>query len=256
MSKRQRFIITSIILTLGFLGIQFLDNSFRFLAIGGLGVLTLGLFYWSLREGLGINSTLFSLILPFMYTIGVGLFWFLLPASIFTRLPIMAFYGLGIYALCLTMNIYTVSAIRTIALLRAARGVGFVLSLVTSFLVFDTIMSLKASIYLTIPLVAASAFPLFVQGFWAIALETRFSKEVLIMAGITSLILGEVAASIYFWPVTVVVGSLFMTVAMYMLLGLGQARLEARLFSQTVRDYLVVGILVFIGMFIATRWGG
>lgn len=256
MSKRQRFIITSIILTLGFLGIQFLDNSFRFLAIGGLGVLTLGLFYWSLREGLGINSTLFSLILPFMFTIGVGLFWFLLPANIFTRLPIMAFYGLGVYALCLTMNIYTVSAIRTIALLRAARGVGFVLSLITSFLIFDTIMSLKASIYLTIPLVVVSAFPLFIQGYWAIALETRFSKDILIMAAITSLILGEVAASIYFWPVTVVVGSLFMTVAMYMLLGLGQARLEARLFSQTVRDYLVVGILVFIGMFIATRWGG
>ncbi len=67
--------------------------------------------------------------------------------------------------------------------------------------------------------------------------------------------MGEVALGLAFLPVTVVVGSLFMTVAMYMLLGLGQAKLESRLFSQTVREYLVVGTLVFIGMFLATHWG-
>ena len=68
--------------------------------------------------------------------------------------------------------------------------------------------------------------------------------------------MGEIALSLYFWPVTVVVGSLFLTIAVYMLLGLGQAKIEGRLFSQTVREYLIVGVLVFIGMFFATRWGG
>lgn len=255
MSKRRRFIITSIVLSLGFLGTQFLDDRFRFLAIGGLSFLTLLLFAWSLKEGLGKNMTLLALILPFMFTVGVGLFWFLLPVSLFTRIPILVFYGLGIYALCLTMNIYTVSAIRTIALLRAARGVGFVITLVTSFLVFDTILSLRISLPTTVLLVFGVSLPLLLQGFWAIPLEVEFSKELARMSLIASLIMGEVAISLYFWPVTVVVGSLFLTVTAYMLLGLGQARLEARLFSQTVREYLFVGILVFIGMFIATRWG-
>ena len=116
MTKRRRFIVTSLVLTAGFFGLQFLDNRFRFLAIALLGLATLGLFYWSLREGLGKNMTLLSLVLPLFFTLGVGVFWFLLPSSIFARLPILLFYGFGIYTLCLTMNIYTVSAIRTIAL--------------------------------------------------------------------------------------------------------------------------------------------
>lgn len=255
MTKRRRFILTSLILTLGFFGLQFLENSYRFPAIGALGILTVGLFYWSLREGLGRNMTLLSLVLPLFFTAGVGVFWFLLPSGLFARLPILAFYGFGIYTLCLTMNIYTVSAIRTIALLRAARGVGFVLTLVTSFLVLNTILSLKASLLITSLAVGLLIFPLFVQGFWAITLGVEYSKEVTLMSAISSLVVAEVAVSLHFWPVTVVVGSLFLTVVVYVLLGLGQARLEARLFSQTVREYLIVGLLVFIGMLFATRWG-
>ena len=75
------------------------------------------------------------------------------------------------------------------------------------------------------------------------------------MGSLFSLALAEIAVSLFFWPVTVVVGSLFLTVALYMLLGLGQASIEERLFGQTVREYLVVGLVVFLGMFLATRWG-
>lgn len=60
----------------------------------------------------------------------------------------------------------------------------------------------------------------------------------------------------FFWPVSVVVGSLFLTVTFYMLLGLGQAKVEERLFPAVVREHVVVGIVVFLAMFIATHWGG
>lgn len=256
MSKRKKFILTSALLSLGFIGIQFLDNQYRFLAIGGLGLATLLLFIWSLREGLGLNLTLLTLILPVFFTVGVGLFWFLLPANIFARLPAVFFYGLGIYALCLTTNIYTVAAIRTIALLRAARGVGFVLTLVTFFLIYDAILSLRATIPLTTLAVSLISYPLFLQGYWTVPLKTKFHKDLFVISAISSIVIGQIAISLYFWPVTVVVGSLFLTVTVYVLLGLGQARLEARLFAQTVREYLIVGLLVFLGMFIATRWGG
>ncbi len=256
MSKRQRFVITSLVLSLGFLGIQFIENQYRFLAIGTLSLLTLTLFVWSLWEGLGRDMTLLTLVLPVFFTVGVGIFWFLLPASIFARLPIVIFYGIGVYVLCLTLNIYIVAAIRTIALLRAARGVGFVLTLVTSFLVFDAILSLRTSLPFVALGVALICLPIYLQGFWSIPLEKEFSKNLVKMSAIASLVMGEIALSLFFWPVTVVVGSLFLTVGMYMLLGLGQAKLEERLFTQTVREYLMVGILVFIGMFFATRWGG
>jgi hypothetical protein len=194
--------------------------------------------------------------LPVFFTIGVGLFWFLLPANIFTRIPVLLFYAFGIYSLCLTMNIYTVSTIRTIALLRAARGVGFVLTLVTAFLLYDAIISLKANIGLTAVLVSLVSFPLFLQGYWAIPLEVIYSRTLARMSVIASLILAEISASLFFWPVTIIVGSLFLTVSIYVLLGLGQAKLEARLFKTTIREYILVGSLVFLGMFVATRWGG
>lgn len=255
MSKRRRFVITSILLCLGFVGVQFLNDQNRFWAIGVLGLATAILFSWSLFEGLGLNMTLLTLILPTIFTLGVGTFWFLLPANIFARIPVVMFFGVGMYVLCLTMNIFTVSAIRTIALLRAARGVGFVLSLITSFLVFDAIISLRSPIYYLLPLVFVISFPLFLQGFWSVMLEKEFSKDIFILSAISTLIVTEIAAVLFFWPVTVVVGSLFLTVTFYILLGLGQSKLEGRLFSATVREHLVVGAIVFIAMFFATHWG-
>ena len=256
MSKRQKFVITSSLLSLGFLALQFIDDKYRFLGISSLGLSTFLLFYWSLREGLGWNMTLMSLILPFYFTMGVGLFWFLLPSNLFTRIPIAIFYGFGIYALCLTSNIYTVASIRTIALLRAARGVGFVITLVTFFLLFDAILSIHPNILMNTSSIILFSFPLLLQGFWTITLGKKISKELLSLSLISSLILGEIATNLYFWPVTVIVGSIFLTVALYILLGLGQAKLEGRLFRQTVREYLLVGALVFLGMFLSTRWGG
>lgn len=254
-SKRRRFVITSIALSLGFFGIQFLSDQNRFWLIGGLTFLTVLLFVWSLWEGLGFNMTLLSLVLPTAFTLGVGIFWFLLPANVFARIPIVIFYGLGIYVLCLTMNIYSVAAIRTIALLRAAHGVGFVLTLLTFFLIFDAILSLRFPIYITAPMIALGSLPLFIQAFWSVILEKEFSREIFIFSIVSSLAVSEVALALYFWPVTVVVGSLFLTAIAYVLVGLGQAQLEGRLFLAVIKEHLSVGAMIFLTMFFATHWG-
>lgn len=256
MRKRQKFTITSIVLSFGFVGIQLLDTPARMWAIVGLAMASLLLFTWSLWEGLGKNATILTLVLPPLFSLGVGLFWFLLPTSVLARIPVVILYGLGIYGLCLTANIYTVGAIRTIALVRAAKGVGFVLTLVTFFLLFDSIYSVRSTILVTVAASVASAFPLFLQGLWASTLDKYVSKQILIYSVIFSLMVGEVAAAIYFWPVSLVVGSLFLTLSSYVLLGLGQAQVEGRLFPQTMREYLIVGTLVFVTMVIFTRWGG
>lgn len=256
MSKRQKFLTTSIILSLGFVVANYFELLGRFVSIGFLGFLTLVFFFWSLKEGLGKNMTLTVLILPFLFTISVGLFWFLIPANLFARIPVIVVYGVGIYTLCLTANIYTVSAIRTIALQRAARGVGFVLTLFTMFLIYDALLSIRTNVVITSVSVAFASLPLFFQGFWSINLRKDFSLPVLILSLISALVIGEVALGLHFWPVTVVVGSLFLTVTSYVLLGLGQVRLEGRLFQQTIREHLTLGVLVFLGMLVATRWAG
>lgn len=255
MSKRRKFVVTTILLTLGFLGVQLLDNQYRLWAILALALSTLVLFAWSLIEGLGKNATLLTLVLPFFFTLGVGLFWFLLPSSVLTRLPVLLIYAAGIYSLCLTTNVFTVSAIRSIGLIRAARGVGFVLTIFTSFLLFDSIFSLRMPVYVSFPLVYLTSLPLFLQGLWIITLTQTIEKEILLSSAIFALILAEITLCLFFWPVTVVVGSLFLTLGIYVLLGLGQAKVDGRLFIQTIKEYMTIGLLVFIGMLFATKWG-
>ena len=255
LSKRKRFLISSFLLSLGFVAVQMLPEQYKFIGIGLHGLITVILFSWALYEGLGLNATLLTLVLPLFYTLGVGFFWFLLPSSVYARIPIVALYGIGVYALCLTLNIYTVATIRTIALLRAAKGVGFILSLLTFFLIFDLILSFKWPLYISSPLVFLTSLPLYLQGYWTVSLEKHIDRKILSYSLIASLITGEISVAIFFWPVTLIVGSLFLTVTAYVLLGLGQAHLEGRLFSQTVREYLMVGIAVLLGMFFVTRWG-
>jgi len=256
LSKRKRFLISSFVSSLGFVGVQLLPEDFRFIGIFLLSILAVILTGWSLYDGLGKNATLLILILPFFYTLGVGFFWFLLPSNIYARIPVVLLYGLGVYALCLTLNIYVVAAIRTIALLRAAKGVGFILSLFTFFLIFNLILSFKWPVYVSASFVSLLSLPLYLQGFWTASLEKYIDKRLIGYSLIASILMGEIATAIFFWPVTLVVGSLFLTVSSYVLLGLGQAQLEGRLFSQTVREYVSVGIAVLVGMFFVTNWGG
>ena len=124
----------------------------------------------------------------------------------------------------------------------------------TSFLVFDAILSLRAEIYVLFALVFLISLPLFLQGFWSVLLEKSISRDFVNLSLISSLVLAEIAAALYLWPVTVVVGSLFLTVTFYVLLGLGQAKLDGRLFASVVREHLILGSLVFVAMFFATHW--
>jgi hypothetical protein len=100
-----------------------------------------------------------------------------------------------------------------------------------------------------------SSFLLILQGLWVSDLDHKLAMDLVKKSVVLSVGVMQIAALLFFWPVTVVVGSLFLTVAVYVLLGLGQASVEGRLFSQTVREYLTIGVVVFIAMFLATSWG-
>lgn len=91
MSKRKRYVITSFLLTSGFAVVQFLEQRYKFVGIGSLSILTILLFYWSLHEGLGLNFSLVSLILPFLFTIGVGFFGFCCLLTFLLKFPFFYF---------------------------------------------------------------------------------------------------------------------------------------------------------------------
>lgn len=256
MRKRQKFVLTSILLSVGFVLMQSFDVAWRFQAIAGLAIASIVLSIWSLREGLSGIEWLMVLILPPFYTAGVGLFYFLLPSAWYARLPVAIVFGIGMYALLLTQNIFTVAAIRTIQLLRAAHAVGFLLTLVTAFFVYDAVWSLRLPFWANGLLVAGLTFPLALQGLWSVKLNDKVTKGLTVFTLTITWILFQVAVVLSFWPVTVTSGSLFLTACLYVVLGLCQHYLDERLYPSTVKEYVAVGFVVLLTMYFTTRWGG
>lgn len=257
LEKRRRFLLSSFILSIFLFSIQLInDQTYKFIGIGGLCLLVILLFRWSLKEGLTTKVSYLILVLPVYYTASLSLFWFLLPKSIIASSLVVILYGISIYVLFLTTNVFSVSTIKTIALYRAAKGVGFLLTLVAFFLSLDAVLSLRLPYYYVGILVFFVTFPLYLQGLWTSTLQSTMSRKLLQFAFYLSLIQSQISIILFFWPVGVIVGSLFLTIFFYILLGLSQSELEGRLFKQTIGEYLMVGAVVFTVMFFTTSWRG
>src|SRR4030042_5994664 len=132
-TKRQKFILTAGFLTVFLVTSQTVPESLRFQTIAVLALATLVLSIFSLWGELSGIKYFLLLLLPVYFVSGVTLFYFLLPVRWLTRLPFAFLFGISVYLLMLTANIYNVAAIRTIALLRAAHAVGLLFSLTSTF---------------------------------------------------------------------------------------------------------------------------
>lgn len=232
-----------------------MDIDARYQAIGLLAGITYGLSVWAMWEDLKGVEWLTVLILPVFYPISVALFYFLLPERILTRLIIMVLFGIGMYALLLTENIFNVAAMRTIQLLRAAHAVGFLLTLLVAFFLWDTIFSFRLMPWWNCGLVFISSLPLTLQAIWSVNLESSLTREVKANSLGLSWCLGILALVISLWPVTITVASLFLVSGLYVGLGLIQHRLSGRLFAKTINEYLWVGAAVLLITFWLGQWG-
>ena len=257
MSKRKRFVVTSVCLTAGLLAIANLSSlATRYFGIGFLSLLAAVLTIWSLREGLdSLVEWLVVPILPFFFVLAVALFYFLLPPNLFTLVIVLTLFVFGMYVLLLTENIFSVASIRTIALFRAASSVAFLLTLATGFFLFDVVFSFLGPAWLNALLVFAICLFLNYHSLWSVNLEKKFDRKTFIFSVILALILGQFAYAISFWPVSVALASLFLTASSYVFLGLFQAEFSGRFFKKTIREYLIVGVGVLITLLLTTRWG-
>jgi hypothetical protein len=256
MSKRQKFVLASIMTAVGLWSIQLVTVEFpyRYLAILGLFVATFFISAWALFEDLNGIEWLTVVPFPGLYAVSVALFYFLLPEALLWKLAIFLVFGLGMYAIYLTSNIYCVAAIRTIQLLRAAHAVGFLMSLVTSLLYFNSIFSFKFPFFVNAVSVFFVSLPIVINGLWSVQLENKISKQVLSYSLIVAFVLTEMAVAISFWPVTVWIASLFLVTGMYVMLGLLQHHLQGRLFANTLKEYAGVGVFVMLVMMMLTQW--
>lgn len=247
--------LVSVLLSFGLLIVQHLPVESRYSAIGFFALAAYLLTAWSLLKDLRGINWIINLILPTFYPVSVALFYFLLPQAASTRSVVLLLFAISMYGLLLTVNIFAVASTRTIQLLRAARAVGFLLSIVTSAFLFHVIFSLRIAGYLVGIFVFAVSLPILWQGVWSYVVSSTVKRE-FYYGLVGAVILAEMAMVLSFWLIGVPLASIVLAMGMYIVLGLFQHDLEGRLFVRTIQEYLGFATIVFVVVATAVifRW--
>lgn len=256
LSKRQQFVIVTLLCSFGLLTTQIVSTDYRFPLVALLSLVTYGLCAFALREDLAKIEWVTLLLLPTLFTAAVAVFYFLLPTRWLTRIPVVVLYAVAMYALLLTENIYNVAASRTIALLRAAHTVGFLLTLVTCFLLIQTVLSLRSFPFMNAVGAGSIAFLLSLQILWSVVLEPTLNQRVTAISVVIGVAVMQVSWVLSFWPVTSTIQALFLTTCLYGMVGMGQQYLQEKLYKKTVTEFFVVVGIIFTIVLFSTQWRG
>lgn len=244
-NKRQKFIFSTFILSVGLFIAEFTLGKSAIVMVVALAFLSSLFLYISLRNDLKDNFVPQVLILPFFYSLALGLFYLLVPARLLTRIGMTFLFAFGLYSLYLSENIFAVSAIRTIQLLSGARTVSLVLTLLSYFFISNVVFSLHINIFLTLLLVLIYTFPIVLQSVWTYTLDKSIFSSVFWVSCI-SICLIEISLILWFNLASPTVIALFLTAIFYIILGLTHAWFEKRLFRSVIFEYFWVSIIAFI----------
>jgi hypothetical protein len=258
MNKRHKIIITSSILPLVLLSTWFVPISiyvtYKFFFIGGLAVMAYLLSLWSLWEGMTKLKAVTLMILPTLFTLAMASYFFLLPVR-WLAFPVAIIFGLIFYTLLLSQNVFNVASMRTIPLYRVASTTVFVLTLITSFVLFNVIYSLNMLFIWNGVVVFLLSFPLILQVLWSIEME-GLTGLILVYTTVISLIIGELALALSFWPIFHPMASLMLSTALFITMGISTHVLRDRSSRSIVWEYVAWGILIFIIAVLTTSWNG
>lgn len=246
MRRREKFVIVSVLLSAALLLMQYIPLDWRYLATLALFGLSYLSAAWALSDDLQAHEWLTIIPFPAFYATAVALFYFLLPEMILSRLAIVLVFGVGMYALFLTSNIFSVAKGRTIQLLYAAHAVALFFTMLTSLLFSNVIFSLRLPFYFNAALIFASHFPLVLTALWSVELPQRLERSLLGYTAVFSLILAELALAFSFLPLPVWSQALFIMSLLYVGLSVLQSLLKGRLFQNTITEYNLVASLMLV----------
>lgn len=255
LSKRQRFVLATVVLSLGVFLSEYFTGYTLTIAAFFLSILTVALMLLILRKD--VRGTFFFpiTVLPFFYTLAFPFFYALVPERLITRLLITGIYAFGLYSLFLTQNIFAVSGIRTINLLRSARIVAFVITLLVFYFLVNFIFSLRLPVLLTPLAIFPLSFLMNVQSLWTYTLDKSQIKAISLFSLFVSISVVQLAYVLILWPVNASIYSLFLTGIFYTYSGLCHAWLERRLFKGILWEYVWVGFISILFLVVFSKWG-
>jgi len=256
-SKRQKILLTAIVsaalVTLSIIS----SYTFGSIEVVITVVATYFLSVWALQPDFSGEEYVVLLALPTLMSLGVVLLSEIpnFPVPLVYFIP--PIYGVGLYVTLLVENIFHVSArSKLIPLLRAARTVGYLLTLVVVFIVSTLVFSEHFPSYLNAILMFIAGGILVGQALWQATLTSTNRINLILATLISSLVYGEMAFVISFWPARALGSGLVMTTVGYFLIGLIQHEWQNNLNRRAVTEYVLVGTAVFLLLIFTTSWTG
>jgi hypothetical protein len=254
-SKRQKIVITAIISSglvlgamLGSFGVPLAELLFIMTATYLLSV-------WSLQPDLSGWEYVTLLTLPVMLTAATVL-TLGLDLPIPAKYVIPPVYGALIYAILLTENIFNVSAERQVPLLRAARTVGYLLTLAIGFFVSTLLFTQHLPSFVNGLVMFVVGGTIVGQALWQVALTQTDRTKLLLASLVSALAVGQLALVISFWPVAPLGAGLAIATLIYFLIGMIQHDWQENLTRRTTVEYFIVALAVLLLLFLSTSWGG
>lgn len=274
MSKRTKFFGVSIFLgvCLWLTGLFGVDK--RLGLVIGVSAITYVLTAWVLFEDLKGWEWLTLMIFPVLFTLGTGLFENLLPSAVpsmfglnfqietsiflggIVRILFLLAYTLGMYAILLTENIFSVASIRTIQLFRAARSVNFIMALVIAIFFFAVALSLKLAFPYVMGIVGIVSLLLSFGTLWSIDLKTEHLDEVYRLSILIGWIMALCSAVVSFWPIRPFIGGLALTSCFYSVLGILEQRMANKSQEVNFTEFVIFNVIILLIAFLTTSWRG
>lgn len=260
MNKRFKYLVSSLVCTLGFGLFISLPYESRYFGLMAGEVLVVFCIWF----GLGIlfennfYTRLMSVLLPTMFFTGFGMFGALLADNWLSVVLMSIFFGLVMYVIFLVENVFLVAiGFKTVPLYRAAYTVSLILLLLSAFFMYDSLFSFRSNFIINTVCSWFISGLIFLYQFWSVSIELPDDGKDLSLRSyvlVPALLVAELTLALSFWPSGIFKGSVYLVSAIYVLCGLIQADIRDRLFVRTKLTFLWITIAILSAIFLVTRW--
>jgi hypothetical protein len=252
--KRIRFVASTVSLTLLLLisTFFFFDKAVIFVPL--LAVASYFATFFAVFEGIEKIEWYMLFILPVLLSVALYLFYFLFPVRWLTRIPFILVYGVSMYAVLLTSNIFNVGVEKNLQLYRAGFSVNYLIQTMVFFLFGNVFASFHWGFLANAVVFGLLAGLMSIQLYWSIRLDMHLRREVLNHAWLTALIIAQVSLFLSFFPLQESLFALVVAVLYYCIAGLTHLHLDERLFRQNVREYATILVVILGILFLSVSW--
>ena len=255
LTKRQKILLSSLLLGVGLFFIPALDAPFKFYLVGFVIISSFILSFWSIYGKFSWLDLINLFVLPTIFTASFALFLGRFETTFEIRVILSIVYMFVMYTILLSENIFFVSAERNIPLVRAARTIGYLATLFVSFAFFTLLFGLRLNIFMFSGITFLFSSLLIAQGLWQINLKETDIRGQILSSLVAGLVSAQVALAFGFWPLDPPKIGLVITATIYILLGVLQHQIKDDLSRRSVIEYIFVSVMVIALLFATTSWG-